>query len=119
MPIVKGRPYIGSMFKLPEITYPLSIDTIGKVIATGGEIDVNCFTNGCHHHGRINLVALARRVGMDHSCMAGDLKRFYYCQKCRAAGREGKNIGFIARSATDPQSPWPRQKSAYEKAKGG
>ena len=48
----------GRMFRLPEITYPLSVDTIGKTLA-------------CGHRVRLNLVLLARRVGMEYG--SGDV----------------------------------------------
>jgi hypothetical protein len=35
--------------KLPEITYPLSIDTLGQHLATGHEITMHCNAQGCHH----------------------------------------------------------------------
>jgi hypothetical protein len=106
-------------FKLPEITYPLTIDTIGTTLAMGHEISVHCHSQGCGHTGRLNLVRLARRVGMDYSSDDVALREIVYCPHCREAGRDAKNIGFIHHSQTDPFSLWPRQKSAYEKAKGG
>lgn len=106
------------MFRLVEITYPLSIDTIGKMLAMGNELTVTCHTTGCHHSGRVNLVALGYRIGMDHSCMADDLMRFFYCPKCRESGRKDKNIGFIV-GRPGGHSDWPRKVSACAKAKGG
>lgn len=114
-----GHAYICGMFKLPEITYPLTIDTIGKMMAMGEEMTVSCHSFGCGHMARINLVMLARRLGMDHSCMAADLKEHFYCKRCYDAGREWQNISFRCHTLTVPFSPRPRQLSAYEKAKGG
>lgn len=108
------------MLKLPEITYPLSIDTIGKMLAMGHEATICCLTTGCNHSSRLNLVALGHRIGFDHSCLVQDLDRYFYCPVCRAAGRDDKRIGLVHHTLTDPVSAWPRQaKSAYEKAKGG
>lgn len=107
------------MLKLPEITYPLSIDTIGKMLVLGHELSVTCHTSGCGHGGRVNLVLLARKLGVDHPCLEGDLKPHFYCKPCRDAGRPDKNMSFTRQPRTDPVSPWPRQMSAYEKAKSG
>lgn len=96
-------------FRLPEITYPLSIDTIGKMLALGDELSVHCETQGCNHSSQVNLVMLARKIGMDHSCMADDLRRYFYCPKCREAGRPDKKIGFINLVPTAPASDWPRR----------
>ena len=106
------------MFKLPELTYPLSIDTIGKMMAAGSELDIHCHTNGCGHSGRINLVMLSRRLGMDHGCLDADLRPFFYCPKCREAGRPDRNFSFISQALTDKVSAWPRKPSSYAKAKG-
>ncbi|WP_095081666.1 hypothetical protein [Mesorhizobium sophorae] len=56
------------MFKLPEIAYPLKIDTIGKMLALGHEADIHCLTTGCHHTSRLNLVAMGKRIGGSASC---------------------------------------------------
>jgi hypothetical protein len=106
------------MFKLPELTYPLSIDTLGKLMAVGSEMTIHCHTNGCRHHGRINLVMLARKLGMDHGCLDDDLRRYFYCPKCREAGRPDRNFSFRSHALTDKVSDWPRKLSAYERAKG-
>lgn len=96
-------------FRLPEITYPLSIDTIGKMLVLGHELSIHCETYGCRHHGRVNLVHLGYRIGFDHSCMADDLKPHFYCPKCRDAGRPDKKIGFIDHAPTDAASDWLRK----------
>lgn len=106
------------MLKLPEITYPLSIDTIGKMLAMGDELSIQCKTHGCGHSARVNLTMLARKVGVDHSCLAPDLKKHFFCAPCRQAGRPDKDVTFFHHTRTDPVSSWPRQQSAYEKAKG-
>lgn len=98
------------MFKLPEITYPLSIDTIGKMLATGHEATIHCQTPGCRHESRLNLVALGHRIGFDHSCLVQDIGRYFSCQKCRAAGRDHKRIGMIVHPLTVDHSEWPRER---------
>ena len=106
------------MFKLPGLTYPLTIDTIGKMMAAGSELEVHCNTYGCGHSGRVNLVALSRRLGMDHRCIDAALRPHFYCPKCREAGRPDRNFSFIHQVLTDQVSAWPRKVSAYAKSKG-
>ncbi|MDG4874227.1 hypothetical protein P9273_03825 [Mesorhizobium sp. WSM4935] len=105
-------------FKLPEITYPLVIDTVGKTLAMGEEISVHCHTYGCGHTGRLNLVSIARRRGMNYSSGEAALREVIYCPRCREAGRNDKNVGFIHHTLADPFSKWPRQRNDYAKAKG-
>jgi hypothetical protein len=106
-------------FRLPKITYPLSIDTIGKLLVLGHELSIHCETYGCRHSSEVNLVQLGYRIGFDHSCMAADLKRYFYCPKCRDAERPDKKIGFIDHAPTNPAPDWPRKPNAYQEAKGG
>ena len=89
------------MFKLPEITYPLSIDTIGKMLAMGYEMSASCLNTGCNHSSRVNLVALGHKLGFDHSSMAADLAAHFFCPKCRASGRDDKRVGFM--SCSEPR----------------
>ncbi len=98
------------MFCLPEITHPLSIDTIGKLLATGHEMVVYCHTPGCRHDGRLNMVTLARRLGMDHGCLDEDLRPYVYCPRCRAEGRPDNNFTFRLCTA-EPYSKWPRERN--------
>ncbi|TGQ95442.1 hypothetical protein EN851_07955 [Mesorhizobium sp. M8A.F.Ca.ET.208.01.1.1] len=100
-------------FKLPEITYPLSIDTIGKMLALGHEAEIHCLNTSCGHASRLNLVALGHRVGFDHSCLVQDIARYFYCPQCRAAGRPDKRIGMISRALTAPHSQWPREREEW------
>lgn len=100
------------MFKLPEITYPLAIDTIGKSLAMGEEHEIHCLNTGCHHTARLNMVALGKRIGFDHSCLVQDVGRYFYCPKCRQAGRPDKRIGMTCRPLTAEHSEWPREKEA-------
>lgn len=96
-------------FKMPEITYPLSIDTIGKVIVTAHTVWVHCNTYQCNHRGRLNLVPLVYKLGADHSCMADDLRPHVFCPKCREAGKPDRNISFSIMPLTAPHSEWPKQ----------
>lgn len=83
------------VFPLPEITYPLVMGTIGKLLALGDEIEVYCGTYGCHHHAPVNLYHLARKLGRDFEASHWTLKRHFRCSKCRAAGRDDSNVRFI------------------------
>jgi hypothetical protein len=106
------------MFKLPEITYPLKIDTIGKALAIGEEFEIHCLTTGCNHAARLNLVALGHRVGFDHSCLVQDIGRYFYCPKCRAAGRPDKRIGLTRHTLTRQYCEWPREREEWRQKVG-
>lgn len=97
------------VFPLPEIVYPTDESTIGMMLAGGSELSVHCFTTGCHHKGRVNLVALARKLGLDHSTLDPDIRPYFYCPKCRKAGRPDRKFGFIQHPLTDQFSEWPRR----------
>lgn len=101
------------MFRLPEITYPLSINTIGKALAMGHEASVNCLTTGCNHAARLNLVALGKRLGLDHSCLAQCITPHFYCPKCRTAGRPDKRVGMILHTMSAAHSAWPREREEW------
>lgn len=107
------------MFRIPEITYPFSIDTIGNMLAAGSELSVHCEAEGCNHWGRVNLVSLGYKLGFDHGCLEADLKRHFYCPKCREAGRPDRTVSFISHALTAQYSEWPRKSSAYLKATRG
>lgn len=94
-------------FKLPEITYPLSIDTIGKVMATAGEISMHCRT--CRRHVRLNLVKIAKKHGMDYGCLDPNLRKVVVCGVCVEAGRDGRAIDFTLDPIAGPNSLWPRE----------
>jgi hypothetical protein len=96
------------VFPLPEIVYPLDEATIGTMLARGSELTIYCFTNGCCHNARVNLVAPARKIGPDHVTLDPDLRPYFHCSKCRAAGRPDRKFGFIQNPSTDPHSAWPR-----------
>lgn len=94
-------------FRIPEITYPLVIDTIGKELAMGGEITVSCVNYLCHNTARLNLVSIARRKGMDYPNSHDALLRVVYCPRCRAAGKPDRKLQFTTTPQTSA-SDWPR-----------
>jgi hypothetical protein len=111
------------VFPLPPLTYPQCIDTLGETIAEGHELHVLCHTYGCNREARVNLIALARRLGPKHSCMAQDIKPYFHCSRCRAAGEPDRNISFRLQSAsrdvcriTDKGKKF--EPNPYAKAKG-
>ncbi len=69
-------------------TYPLSLDTIGKHITAGHDIHATC--QKCFHHGRLNLVKLAYKLGLEHPCLAQQIRPHIVCRECGA-----KQMGFI------------------------
>jgi hypothetical protein len=106
--------------QLPEITYPLVVDTIGKTLAMGADISLACYNcEGSDRHRRLNLVKLARRYGMDYPSGQDSLIKVVFCPSCRSAGRYDRNIGFIHHANSLPHSIWPREANSYAKAKGG
>jgi hypothetical protein len=100
-------------FVIPPITYPLRLDTVGMLLATGAEITVHCCNQDCRQEARINLVRIARRHGMGAGILRPDLLRLCYCASCRAAGRPDRNISFIHHALTVPFSDLTRRAGAW------
>lgn len=69
--------------------FPFVEDTLGKKVAIGTGISVDCIT--CRRHVVLDVPALARRLGDGHGCMHWDLIKVLYCQPCRDACREDRN----------------------------
>lgn len=108
-----SAPYVSRMakkhpiFPLPAITYPLSIDTVGKHIVLGYEITAHCNRRNCAPARRINLVTIARARGMDFDLSQDSLRSVFYCAPCVEAGYEGKDLTFTMTPPTDPHSIIP------------
>lgn len=77
-----------------DLSYPLVVDTLGKMRALGMSLSVSCHTYLCHKHTWLDMDDLIARLGEDHPCMHDDLKPHFFCSKCRAAGKPDRNIGF-------------------------
>lgn len=90
-------------FKLPEITYPLEINSVGMIMVTGHDITMQCHV--CGRHARVNLVPIAKRHGMAYSTLTPSLRKVVSCKECKAAGRR-KDIGFLL--SAGHVSAWPR-----------
>ncbi|WP_192181687.1 hypothetical protein [Mesorhizobium amorphae] len=78
--------------------YPFVEDTLGKKVAIGTGLSVDCMT--CRHSAVLDVAALARRLGDDYGCMHWDLIKVLHCQPCRDAGRPDRNLHFTNRAVT-------------------
>lgn len=58
--------------RIPELTYLLRMDTLGKKLATGEELWVHRYQYDCNNRARLNIVTLAKRLGTDHPCSHWD-----------------------------------------------
>ncbi|QAZ45985.1 hypothetical protein [Mesorhizobium sp. Pch-S] len=111
-------------FHLPEITYPLSIGTIGIILATGHEIMAHCCTNGCRHDGRLNLVRIAKKspLGLGQGTLRHEILPYVFCPVCREAGRDDKNLTFTL-CTPEAHCRWPKaehdRNEAAKRARGG
>lgn len=77
-----------------DLSYPLSIDTLGKVHALGMRLSVYCHNYLCHRHTWLDMEDMIARFGEDHSSMHDDLKPHFFCSQCRALGKPDRNIAF-------------------------
>jgi hypothetical protein len=70
---------------------PISISTIGDLIAKGYRLSAHCEAGrSCEHSADVDLVALAEKLGRGHSYLAPSIKPYFKCGNCGS-----KNIGFI------------------------
>jgi hypothetical protein len=65
---------------------PFTLDTIGKLLDEGYELQAYCDTSrGCGRaQGPVDLVDLAARLGRDHPCGYQDLAPYLPCPDCLA-----------------------------------
>ena len=61
--------------------------TIADVIAAGDTIYANCSDPRCFAGTKLDLDALAARLGPDHGAMHDDLTPLLKCSQCKAEGR--------------------------------
>ncbi len=76
----------------------LQLKTIGDLIDEGYCLTIHCKGTGsngypCHHSVRLDLPAVAQRIGRDHSYKSKDLDGRFKCSACGS-----KDIGFILSS---------------------
>ena len=73
--------------------------TIADVIAAGDTIYANCSDPRCFASTKLDLDALAARLGPDHGAMHDDLTPLLKCSQCRAEGRPHRRPSGSAGSA--------------------
>lgn len=78
--------------------FPFSEDTLGKKLEAGTGLSVDCLT--CKRKATLDVAELVRRFGPDQPCLHWDLLKIIYCQHCRAAGREDRNLHFTNHAVT-------------------
>jgi hypothetical protein len=83
-----------NIFPLPYVEDPKSARTLGEYIATGYQVRARCTNAGCNHNVTLNLVVVARYLGVGHSAQAQDLKPYFYCPVCKDGGLADDNIDF-------------------------
>lgn len=76
----------------------ISIDTIGATIDYGYELGAHCLNADCRHWVRLDLEALAAKLGRDHPTSREALMPRLRCSKCG-----GKNIGLTLSYAKAPK----------------
>ncbi len=76
-----------------DLSYPLVVDTLGKMRALGMSLSVSCYTYLCHKHTWLDMDGLIARLGEDHPGMHDDLLPHFFCSKCRSAGRIKSGAG--------------------------
>lgn len=67
--------------------------TIGEAIDANETFWVNCHDPRCRHMMKLDLEALADRLGRDHGVMHLDIAHRFRCQRCAAAGRPRATVG--------------------------
>ncbi len=67
--------------------------TIGEAIDANETFWVGCSDPRCRHLAKLDLAALARRLGRDHGIMHDDVAHLFRCQKCAEAGRPRGKVG--------------------------
>ena len=105
-----------SIFPLPSVEDPKSARTLGEYIATGYQVRARCKNAGCNHNVNLNLVVIARYLGVGHGAQAAELKPYFYCPSCRDIGIADDNIVFTHYPPTAPccvvSHRWIADKSA-------
>jgi hypothetical protein len=84
------------------LKFPFAEDTLGKKLEAGTGLSVYCLT--CKRTALLDVAELVSRLGPDFGCMHWDLIKVIYCQECRAAGRDDRNLQFTSHAVT-PDRP--------------
>lgn len=101
---------------MAEPEYPLVIDTLCKLKRIGYRLSIDC--HNCLKHTVLDTDKLIERFGEDHGCMDRDLRRYFFCADCRAAGRNDKNYVLITHPNHPGMGGAHNHTNAYRKAKG-
>jgi hypothetical protein len=91
---------------MSERTYPFSLDTLGKIKQTDHSISLNC--NVCNKHSMLDTDKLIERFGADHGCLDKDLRPYFYCRRCREAGRKDRDFTFTLHTPGPKEGPYAR-----------
>jgi hypothetical protein len=68
--------------------------TLADVLAANEALYVNCSSAACFHTAKMDVRALADRLGPDHGAMHDDLVKLFRCTKCDAEGRQQRPVFF-------------------------
>jgi hypothetical protein len=67
------------------------LNSPGQILAHGNNLTAYCENPECRHSAAVNLVAVAKAVGVETMTYAKDYRRILFCAPCRAAGRPDRN----------------------------
>jgi hypothetical protein len=81
--------------------YPFSEATLGGKLAAGTGLSVDCLT--CRRRAVLNVAELVKRFGLDQPCLHLDPLKIIYCDECRGAGRDDRNLQFTNHAMTPEQ----------------
>ena len=84
-----------------KLTFPQKVNTLGKVKALGGSISMSCST--CAKQTPLDMDMMIGLLGAGHGSLDADLRPYFFCTDCRAAGRDEKNFSFIQHVNARPQ----------------
>lgn len=68
--------------------------TLGRLLAENSSLYVNCAHPMCQRSTKLDLQALADRLGPDHGAMHDHLVRKFRCTKCEREGRPARPVFF-------------------------
>ncbi|RWF22762.1 hypothetical protein [Mesorhizobium sp.] len=74
------------------MNFPFAEGTLGEKLEAGTGLSVYCLN--CKESAILNVAELVRRLGANQSCMQHDLVKVIFCQECRKAGRDDRNLQF-------------------------
>ncbi|RUW25647.1 MULTISPECIES: hypothetical protein [unclassified Mesorhizobium] len=81
--------------------FPFVEDTLGKKLEAGTGLSVDCLT--CKRKAVLDVGEMVQRLGPDQPSLHWDLVKVIFCQECRAAGRDDRNLQFTNHALTPEQ----------------